>query len=68
MTDNPPTIRIEVRITGDGNDRLRIFQAPANTTDVSDLMARIGAALPEFGTVTWETGYLHETPSPNPGA
>lgn len=62
MTNDTPTIRIEVRITGDGNDRLRIFETPASTTDVGDLMARIGAALPEFRTTQWETGYLPQTP------
>jgi hypothetical protein len=62
MTDDSSTIRLEVRITGDGNDRLRVFEAPASTTDVGDLMARIGATLPEFRTIQWETGYLPKGP------
>lgn len=60
MTDDSAVIRIEVRITGDGNDRLRVFEAPVSATDVGDLMARLGSALPEFETVRWETGYLPE--------
>ena len=51
-------MRIEVRITGDGNDRLRVFKAPADTVQAAELMARFGATLPEFEATTWETGYL----------
>jgi hypothetical protein len=51
-------IRIEVKTTGDGSDRLRVFETPASTVQAGELMARIGAALPEFETTVWETGYL----------
>jgi hypothetical protein len=51
-------IRIEIKVTGDGSNRLRVFEAPANTVQAGELMARFGAALPEFKTTTWETGYL----------
>jgi hypothetical protein len=58
------TIRIEIRVTGDGNDRLRVFEAPAGRVEVGELMARFGEALPEFETLVWETGYLTETEMP----
>jgi hypothetical protein len=51
-------IRIEIKVTGDGSERLRVFEAPASTVQAGELMARVGAALPEFETITWETGYL----------
>jgi hypothetical protein len=51
-------IRVEIRITGDGNDRIRVFEAPASATAAGELMTRFGATLPEFKTVAWETGYL----------
>jgi hypothetical protein len=51
-------IRVDVRVTDDGNDRPRVFEAPVTAVDVGDLMARFGSALPEFETVAWETGYL----------
>lgn len=60
-SSNVPTVRVEVRITGDGNERIRVFEAPANAIDPGELMAAIGAALPGFDTVAWETGYLAET-------
>jgi len=58
VSSSEPTIRIEVRVTGDGSDRLRVFEAPASAVQTGELMARFGAALPEFETVIWETGYL----------
>ncbi|MGH3937538.1 MAG: hypothetical protein ACRDTG_02720 [Pseudonocardiaceae bacterium] len=52
-------IRVEIMITGDGNGaRRRVFEASANATDVTELMARIGKSLAEFKTVEWVTDYL----------
>lgn len=56
-------IRISVTITGDGpGARVRVFEADPGATDVTELMSRIGAALPEFDTVHWETTYLSPAP------
>lgn len=53
------TIKIEVTITGDGSGaRRRVFEAPADVTDVTEIMSRIGKALVEFETVEWITDYL----------
>ena len=56
----PGRIRVSVTITGDGA-RVRVFEADPGATDVAELMSRIGAALPGFDTVYWETGYLAGT-------
>ncbi|MGH3928546.1 MAG: hypothetical protein ACRDTF_01050 [Pseudonocardiaceae bacterium] len=56
---NDQTIKIEITITGDGNGaRRRVFEAPANATDATELMSRIGKSLAEFKTVEWVTEYL----------
>jgi hypothetical protein len=59
-------IQIEIKITGDGSERLRVFEAPANTVQAGELMARFGAALPEFETITWETATSPTRGKPSP--